>query len=213
MIDDLVTRGVTEPYRMFTSRAEYRLALRADNADQRLTPVGIAVGCVGRERAQAFERKSAALAAGRAALAGTRVSPQEAGRHGLKVNPDGLRRSLYQLLGQPEIGAGALVAAFPEVAAIPGEILDQLARDAHYAPYLERQADEVARLARDEAVELPERLDYAAMPGLSRELQAKLALVRPRTLGQAGRIEGMTPAALTLVLMKARQAEAGRRAS
>jgi tRNA uridine 5-carboxymethylaminomethyl modification enzyme len=205
MIDDLVTRGVTEPYRMFTSRAEYRLHLRADNADQRLTPLGIALGCVGPARKAAFERKLDDLGKAREIAETIRVTPPEAERAGLAVNRDGMRRSLFELLGYPGLGADVLRDSFPELRGIDQGILRQLERDAHYAPYLARQAQEVAQLRRDEAVALPAELDYAAMPGLSNELRAKLALVRPRTLGQAGRVEGMTPAALTLILMKARQ--------
>jgi tRNA uridine 5-carboxymethylaminomethyl modification enzyme len=208
MIDDLITQGVTEPYRMFTSRAEFRLQLRADNADQRLTPVGIAVGCVGGARKEAFERKLEALTAARGQMDAVRLSPDEAAAAGLSVNRDGSRRSLFELLGHPEIGADGLRAAFPALAALDAGVLAQLERDARYAPYLARQAREAEQLRRDEAVTLPGSLDYSGMAGLSNELRGKLARVRPRTLGQAGRIEGMTPAALTLVLMNARQVRA-----
>jgi tRNA uridine 5-carboxymethylaminomethyl modification enzyme len=209
MIDDLVTRGVTEPYRMFTSRAEFRLSLRADNADQRLTPVGLALGCVGEERRRAFGAKMEALAVAREVAAGLRVTPDEAAARGFAVNRDGVRRSLLDLMAYPEASVAALRAAFPEIAAVPEPVLQQLAHDARYAPYIERQRADVEGLRRDESEALPEDLDYAALPGLSNELKAKLGRIRPRSLGQAGRIEGMTPAALTLILMKLRQ-RAGR---
>ena len=213
MIDDLVTRGVTEPYRMFTSRAEYRLHLRADNADQRLTPRGIAAGCVGPARRVAFERKAAALADTRQLTESLSVSPPEAARHGLGVNQDGTRRSAFDLLGHPDLDVEAVRRAFPALLAVDDAILAQIQCDARYAPYLTRQAQDVARLRRDEAVALPATLDYARLSGLSNELRQKLTIVRPESLGQAARIEGMTPAALTLILARARQDEAARAAS
>lgn len=208
MIDDLVTKGVTEPYRMFTSRAEFRLQLRADNADQRLTALGISLGCVGVRRQSAFRGKIDGLKAARSLAAAISVTPPVAARLGAPVTSDGARRSLLELLAFPGVDPGQLFGAFPELSGVPPSVREQLLRDASYAPYLARQALEVARLRRDEAVRLPERLDYIGMPGLSAELQAKLDRVRPATLGQAGRIEGMTPAALTLILMRARQAGA-----
>ncbi|PZQ52517.1 MAG: tRNA uridine-5-carboxymethylaminomethyl(34) synthesis enzyme MnmG [Rhodovulum sulfidophilum] len=208
MIDDLVTRGVTEPYRMFTSRAEFRLQLRADNADQRLTPAGIALGCVSQARRIRFEAKMEALDAGRALSRSVRVTPGEAGARGIRVNQDGVRRDVLELFALPDAEIGAIRAAFPELDGIADPILTQLRREATYAPYLARQDGEAAQLRRDEEFELPDELNYGGMPGLSNELRGKLALVRPRTLGQAGRIEGMTPAALTLILMRARQTRA-----
>jgi tRNA uridine 5-carboxymethylaminomethyl modification enzyme len=213
MIDDLVTRGVTEPYRMFTSRAEFRLHLRADNADQRLTPLGVALGCVGPARRIAFEQKMEALTHARDVADTTRLSPSEAARLGLPVNQDGARRSLYELMSHPDLGLERLCEHFPELGAIDPGILRQLECDARYAPYIARQQADVALLRRDEAVTLPAALDYGGMAGLSNELRDKLARVQPRTLGQAARIEGMTPAALTLLLMKARQGTARRAAS
>jgi tRNA uridine 5-carboxymethylaminomethyl modification enzyme len=210
MIDDLVTRGVTEPYRMFTSRAEYRLHLRADNADQRLTPKGLELGCVGETRRRGFQTKLAALASARALTEGLQLTPPQAAERGLAVNQDGVRRSAFDLLGYPELGLDAIGAAFPELQALAPSILAQVERDARYAPYLARQTQDVARLRRDEAVGLPGELDYAALGGLSRELKDKLQAVRPQTLAQAARIEGMTPAALTLILMRARQGRAAR---
>jgi tRNA uridine 5-carboxymethylaminomethyl modification enzyme len=213
LVDDLVTRGVTEPYRMFTSRAEFRLQLRADNADQRLTPLGVTIGCVGEARRAAFERKMAALGRVRERALATIVTPPETARLGLAVKQDGARRSAFELLGYPDISLDAIGRAFPALGAEDPEILRQLERDARYAPYLERQAKDVARLRRDEAVPIPASLDYRHIAGLSGELRQKLEAVRPETVAQAARIEGMTPAALTLVLLRARQGEAARAAS
>jgi len=206
MIDDLVTRGVSEPYRMFTSRAEYRLTLRADNADQRLTRRGIAIGCVGTERSKQFLNKSGGLEAARAWAQLVSVTPSEANRFGLVLNQDGQRRSAYQLLSYPQIDVTVLARIWREAAAIDPKIAAQLETDAKYAVYVTRQAEDVERFRRDEALPLPDALDYAAIPGLSNELRQKLAAARPRTVGQADRIEGMTPAALALVALHARRA-------
>ncbi|HMK78626.1 MAG TPA: FAD-dependent oxidoreductase, partial [Xanthobacteraceae bacterium] len=199
MIDDLVTRGVTEPYRMFTSRAEYRLTLRADNADQRLTEKGIAIGCVGPERAAAFRTRKAALEDARRLARSLSVTPSEAGRHGIALNRDGQRRSAMDLLAYPTIGFADAVRVWPQLGAIAPAIAQQLETDAKYAVYLDRQAADVAAYRRDEALELPEALDFEAMTALSMEVRQKLQAIRPRTIGQAGRIDGMTPAALTLL--------------
>ncbi|MDA3888075.1 MAG: tRNA uridine-5-carboxymethylaminomethyl(34) synthesis enzyme MnmG [Allgaiera sp.] len=207
MIDDLVTRGVTEPYRMFTSRAEYRLSLRADNADQRLTPVGLAIGCVGPDRARAFAEKVDGLSAGRARLESTKLTPREMAGVGVKINPDGRRRSAFDLLSFPDVGFDQLLQADPSLAEIDPQYRTQLARDALYAQYIARQSEDVQALRRDESQGIPEDFAYDALSGLSNELRAKLARVQPRTLAQAGRVEGMTPAALTLILAKLRQAE------
>ncbi len=211
MIDDLVTRGVAEPYRMFTSRAEFRLSLRADNADQRLTPLGITLGCVGEVRRGAFLARAEALARGRAILGSVTVTPPVAAAAGIALNQDGRRRSAFVLLGLPGMSLDRLAALVPEAAAIDPGVARQLANDALYAGYLERQASEAAALRRDEAVAIPDAFDYAALGGLSAELHGKLDRIRPATLAQAARIEGMTPAALTLILATLRR-DARRRA-
>ena len=200
MIDDLVTRGVAEPYRMFTSRAEYRLSLRADNADQRLTPFGERVGCVGKERASVFHVKQRALTEGRAMLESITVSPSEANNAGLALKKDGRRRSAFELLGYKGVSRDQILALFPQAESIPIQAFDQLAIDALYASYLDRQAADIEAFQRDEALLLPKTLDYGSVHGLSNELQSKLMSTRPRTLGQASRIDGMTPAALTALL-------------
>jgi len=200
MIDDLVTRGVTEPYRMFTSRAEYRLTLRADNADQRLTDKGIAVGCVGAHRRRLHREKMAALAAARSLARSVSLTPNEAARHGLALNKDGQRRSAFELLSHPNIGIDELKGIWPRLGELPPKIAEQLEIDAKYDVYLSRQAADIAAYRRDEGLELPAELDYAELRGLSNEVRQKLAALRPRTIGQAGRIDGITPAALTLLV-------------
>ena len=199
MIDDLVTKGVTEPYRMFTSRAEYRLTLRADNADQRLTGRGIALGCVGSERQAHHTEKMAALTAAREFASSVALTPTEAERYGLMLNKDGRRRSGFELLSFPTIGIADLARIWPRLRDFPVKIQGQLEIDAKYDVYLSRQATDIAAFRRDESLQLPEDLDYAAVRGLSNEARQKLTSVRPRTVGQAGRIDGMTPAALTLL--------------
>ena len=205
LIDDLVTRGVTEPYRMFTSRAEFRLTLRADNADQRLTPRGTRLGLVGSARCERFERKSQALAAARVRAGALALTPGEAVRAGFRVNADGQRRNLLQLLAYPEIGFDDLSSVWPEIAAWSPEVREQVEIDALYAGYLDRQAADVEAFRRDENLRLPGELDYAAVGGLSHEVREKLAAVRPLTLGQAARIEGVTPGALTALLAHVRR--------
>ncbi|MEO6396328.1 MAG: tRNA uridine-5-carboxymethylaminomethyl(34) synthesis enzyme MnmG [Devosia sp.] len=200
MVDDLVTRGVAEPYRMFTSRAEFRLHLRSDNADQRLTQLGIDKGLVGGKRAEHFSRKSAALQAGRVLLDGLSATPSEARKAGIRVNADGHRRSAFALLAYPDVGTTDIALLWPEIGAIVTPILEQLSIDARYAVYLERQSQDVAAMRRDEAVSIPDWVDYAAIPGLSMELRQKLAQRRPASIAQAHAIEGMTPAAATLLL-------------
>ena len=199
MIDDLVTRGVAEPYRMFTSRAEYRLKLRADNADQRLTQFGIRLGCVGHVRAQTFAAKTRALSDARGLLDRLTLTPPEAARHGLALNQDGRRRSAYELLAYPDITLERLSSIWPELADQPECIAAQVAIDARYESYVRRQDADVAQLRRDEALIIPDGFDFAAIAGLSNEVRQKLDAARPATIAQAGRIDGMTPAALVLI--------------
>jgi tRNA uridine 5-carboxymethylaminomethyl modification enzyme len=200
MIDDLVTRGVTEPYRMFTSRAEYRLTLRADNADQRLTDRGITLGCVGPERARAHQTKMAALQDARALAQEVTLTPNEAERHGLSLRKDGQRRTAFELLSYPDVDVGTLARIWPRFGELAPRIAEQLEIDAKYAVYLSRQSADVESYRRDESLTLPEDIDYAALPGLSNEVRHKLQTHRPRTIGHAGRIDGITPAALTLLV-------------
>jgi tRNA uridine 5-carboxymethylaminomethyl modification enzyme len=206
LVDDLVTRGVSEPYRMFTSRSEYRLSLRIDNADERLTPRGLAAGCVGSPRAARFREQQEGLGRFRALLETLSLTPPEAARHGLDLNRDGVRRTAFQLLSFPHIGWDRLAGIWPDLAAAPRPIAERLETDATYAVYLDRQAADIAAFRRDEAVTLDGQLDFRSVPGLSAELQAKLGTVRPGTLGQAARIEGMTPAAITVLAAHARRA-------
>lgn len=213
MIDDLVTRGITEPYRMFTSRAEYRLTLRADNADQRLTRKGIAIGCVGAGRRQMFHVKHRALEEAKALASSLLVTPNEAERHGISLNKDGQRRSAFELLSYPNLGLEAVARIWPELGRIAPKIAEQLEIDAKYAVYLDRQSADIASYRRDESFELPEQLDYAALPGLSNEIRHKLQAHKPRTIGQAGRIDGITPAALTLLVAHVKRAGKGRPAA
>ncbi len=200
LIDDLVTRGVTEPYRMFTSRAEYRLVLRADNADQRLTEKGIAAGVVGSQRAQMFHVKHRALDAARSKLQALTLSPAKAQAAGWTINQDGRVRSAWEYLAYRAIGPGELMSVWPELQALDADVWTQLDIEALYAGYIERQSDDVAALRRDEDLTLPAGLDYAAIGGLSAEVRQKLEAVRPATLGQASRIEGVTAGALTALL-------------
>jgi tRNA uridine 5-carboxymethylaminomethyl modification enzyme len=199
MIDDLVTRGVTEPYRMFTSRAEYRLTLRADNADQRLTGRGVGIGCIGAARRRRHELKMMALSAARDFARSVSLTPSEADRHGLALNKDGQRRSAFELLSHPHIGIPDMAKIWPQFSDVPAKIAEQLEIDAKYDVYLSRQAADIAAYRRDEALTLPDNLDYSQLPGLSIEARQKLDFARPRTIGQAARIDGITPAALTLL--------------
>lgn len=206
MVDDLTTRGVSEPYRMFTSRAEFRLSLRADNADQRLTPLGLRLGCVGEDRQAVFVDKMERLGRGKERLDATQYTPRQLSEAGFKVNQDGARRSAFQILSFPDVGFADLLRLDPSYAEIDPESQEQLARDALYASYIDRQARDVAMMKRDEAQVIPEDFAYQPIDGLSNELKGKLDRARPENLAQAARIEGMTPAALSLILAKLRQA-------
>ncbi|WP_306114150.1 MULTISPECIES: tRNA uridine-5-carboxymethylaminomethyl(34) synthesis enzyme MnmG [unclassified Roseovarius] len=212
MIDDLITRGVSEPYRMFTSRAEFRLSLRADNADQRLTPKAIDLGCVSDARRKIFDQKMENLTTGRARLEECNFTPKELAAIGLKVNQDGTRRTGFQLLAFPDIDFTNLLQLDEALADIDGGIRDQLEKDALYANYIDRQNRDVEMLKRDEAQEIPADFDYALIPGLSNELRSKLSSARPGNLAQAGRLDGMTPAALTLIMARLRQDRRGKTA-
>lgn len=200
MIDDLVTRGVAEPYRMFTSRAEYRLSLRADNADQRLTGIGETIGLVGAERSRAFQDKRARLETGRRLAVSLQLTPNEAARHGIAVRQDGVRRNAAELLSLPDVDFAALTRVWPQLASLKPDVAEQLEIDAQYAGYLDRQEADILAFKRDESLLLPDDFDYATVTGLSTECRQKFSQIRPRTLGQAARIDGVTPAALTLVL-------------
>ena len=198
MIDDLVTRGVSEPYRMFTSRAEYRLTLRADNADQRLTAKGIAIGCIGAERAAFHVKKMDALARAKSLAQALTITPNEAASHGLALNKDGVRRSAFELMAYPEVDFARVAAIWPELIAITPKIAEHLEIDAKYDVYLKRQTADVAAFRRDESLSLVD-IDYADVPGLSNEARNRLNAARPMTVGQAGRLDGLTPAALGIL--------------
>jgi tRNA uridine 5-carboxymethylaminomethyl modification enzyme len=206
LIDDLTTQGVSEPYRMFTSRAEYRLTLRADNADRRLTAKGRVLGVVGAERGRAFAAKEAAIASAEQRLRELRLSPSEAGRHGLQVRRDGRVRDGLELLRLPEVGMARLAAIWPELAGMQKDVAEQLEIEAHYATYLGRQVADIASFRAEESLLLPKDLDLDAIAGLSSEVRARLAESRPATLGAAARLPGMTPAALTILYRYAQRA-------
>jgi len=210
MIDDLVTRGVSEPYRMFTSRAEYRLQLRADNADQRLTDKGIVLGCVGSTRTKLHAEKMNALKGAREFANSVSLTPKEAERFGLSLNKDGQRRSAFELLSYPNIAMADLAKIWPRFAQLDAKIAEQIEIDAKYDVYLSRQAADVAAYRRDESFTLPDDLDYENMRGLSNEAKQKLQQNRPRTIGHASKIDGITPAALTLLVAHVRR---GKRAA
>ena len=204
LIDDLITKGTSEPYRMFTSRAEYRLMLRADNADLRLTEKGMAVGAVGQARANGFIAKKAALQEARGRLAALKDTPTRLKHQGFAINQDGIWRSAAEMLGYPGVTLGALAKVWPELSTIPAEIAEQLEIEGRYAGYLERQEADIRAFRREESLQLPADLDFAAIGSLSTEIRDKLSRVRPATLGQAGRISGVTPAALTALLRHVR---------
>jgi len=208
LIDDLVSRGTEEPYRMFTSRAEYRLVLRADNADQRLTPRGLALGCVGSVREVAFARKSDDLTAARALVRALKLTPQQLRKHGLSVNADGVARSAADLLRHPDISWAQIIGVWPELGAISPEVAEQLEIDSRYAGYLDRQEAEIHAFRRDEELILPPDLDYSTVGSLSTEIRLKLNAARPANLGAASRISGVTPAALVALLRHVKRGEA-----
>jgi tRNA uridine 5-carboxymethylaminomethyl modification enzyme len=207
MIDDLTTRGVSEPYRMFTSRAEFRLSLRADNADQRLTPMAQKLGAISEERLNAFDAKMERLANGYALIKGETFTPKQAQTAGIDLSQDGERRTAFQILTFPNVEFDDLLPMMPALGEIDKETQRQLTREATYANYLSRQQRDIERIENDEAYKIPASFDYQPLDGLSNELKTKLVAVRPSTLGQAGRIEGMTPAALALLLAKIKQFE------
>jgi len=200
LVDDLVTLGTREPYRMFTSRAEYRLSLRADNADQRLTPLGMAIGCIGPAREQAFTAKAASLEAARSMVNTLRMTPAALNKQGIAVNQDGQPRTALQLLGYPGIDMPRLAQLWPELGGLAPAIVEQIEIDARYAGYMERQEADILAFRKDESLSLPTGLDYDAIGGLSAEVRLKLKAAQPATLGQAGRISGVTPAALSALL-------------
>jgi tRNA uridine 5-carboxymethylaminomethyl modification enzyme len=204
LIDDLVTKGVSEPYRMFTSRAEYRLTLRADNADQRLTGLGIAAGCVGVSRETVFQAKMAELNRAQGILRSLTLTPNGAQRHGIAVKLDGARRNALEFLALPEVNLQIVTRVWPQLSELNRDILETIQIDAQYSGYLGRQEADILAFRRDEGLKLPDDLDYEAVRGLSTEARQKLSRIRPATLGQASRIDGITPAALTLVLAHVR---------
>ena len=208
MIDDLVTRGAEEPYRMFTSRAEYRLSLRADNADLRLTPIGLQAGCIGPERARSFSRKSAALEDAMEFVKSAAATPAELARAGIRVNQDGVRRSIHDLLGYPEIDLARLRALWPALGALRADVAEQLEISGHYAGYMERQEADIVSFRKQESLHLPADLAYEDVAGLSTEIRGKLAAARPATIGAAARISGVTPVALTALLAHVRRRRA-----
>jgi len=205
MIDDLVTRGVAEPYRMFTSRAEFRLSLRADNADQRLTGLGVELGLVDNERAEAFSEKAKALEHASSVLMGYSLTPQEAARQGIKVKEDGKRRGAMELLSFPDVDLADLCSIWPDMVSLDPVIVGQLQKDALYANYLDRQQRDIDLLRKDEKLEIPLDFDFEGIPGLSNEIKAKLKAIRPASMAQAARIDGITPAALTLIVANIRK--------
>jgi tRNA uridine 5-carboxymethylaminomethyl modification enzyme len=205
MIDDLTSRGVAEPYRMFTSRAEYRLSLRADNADQRLTPRGMELGLVGRERAARFEKWDLDLGIWRNHLQALSLTPNEAAKVGLKLNQDGQRRSAFELLSYPEQTVDFLATIWPDLSAMSVKTREALEIEASYSVYMDRQAADIADIRREESKAIPADLDFTGLSGLSNELKQKLAHLRPANIAQASRLDGMTPAAISLLLVAVRR--------
>ena len=205
LIDDLITFGVTEPYRMFTARAEYRLMLRADNADQRLTPKGVSIGCVGREREICFKEKQGVLAQGSKIMKKNLATPFELEKYGIKINQDGIRRSAFDLIRYPDISMEKLCEIWPEIKTIEKDILEQIETDALYVGYVARQEADIVAFRKDEALEIPSDIDYTSIGSLSNEVRSKLIEIKPATLGAAARIPGITPAALVILLRYVRK--------
>jgi tRNA uridine 5-carboxymethylaminomethyl modification enzyme len=212
LIDDLITKGTEEPYRMFTSRAEFRLSLRADNADQRLTGRGIELGCVSEKRQVVYYNRMEALSSARGVLEHKSLTPTEAQKFGLSVNQDGTRRSGFDLLCYPDVSFQDLTSIWDDLNLIPQDVARQLENDAKYEKLLERQRTDIAALKRDEKYTIPKEFSYDGLSGLSTELCCKLKQSRPETLGQASRIDGMTPAALTLILSRIKKFSQAKRA-
>ncbi|MCK5041783.1 MAG: tRNA uridine-5-carboxymethylaminomethyl(34) synthesis enzyme MnmG, partial [Sphingomonadales bacterium] len=201
MIDDLVTRGTREPYRMFTSRAEYRLHLRADNADRRLTELGHDVGLVGGDRWLSFEKKRSDIAQLKEKLSAVNMSPNQAEKHGVRINKDGVRRTGLEILSYKDVTLSQLKTIWPDdIPDMGSRVVEQVEIDAHYHSYLERQEADIVAFRKDEALKIPEDLNFSEIPGLSSELVEKFEIARPATLGAAGRISGVTPASLTVLL-------------
>jgi len=211
LVDDLVSRGVTEPYRMFTSRAEFRLSLRADNADERLTPLAIRLGAAGPERAARFDQWQHRIERARSLARSLTMTPNEALRHGIAINRDGVRRSAYDLLAYPDVKMAHLISIWPELGVLDAKTVEMLETEAAYSVYLDRQRADISMMAREEALRIPEETSFDLVPGLSNELKHKLATRRPRSIAEAQRIDGMTPAALAVIIAYLRRKAAAQR--
>jgi tRNA uridine 5-carboxymethylaminomethyl modification enzyme len=207
MIDDLTARGITEPYRMFTSRAEFRLSLRADNADERLTPLAMQLGIASRERVRRYEGRREALESARSLAKSLSITPSEAKKRGLELNQDGVRRSAYDLLATKDLTLTSLSGLWPELGSIDSKTAEHLETEAKYAVYLDRQSADAAQIRREEQRTIPNDLDFSTVPGLSNEIKQKLRLRKPRSLAEAQRIDGMTPAAIAIIVSHIRHAE------
>ncbi len=210
MVDDLTSRGVSEPYRMFTSRAEFRLSLRADNADERLTPMADRLGILGSARRTRFDERTRELDAAREMAKRLNITPNAAASMNLHLNQDGVRRSAYELLAFPDIDLARLTAIWPELSSVKGRVAEALEIEARYAVYLERQKTDVAAMEREEALLIPQSIDFSAVSGLSNELKQKLKQRQPRSIAEAQRIDGMTPAALALIIAQIRRSSIAR---
>ena len=200
MIDDLITKGVSEPYRMFTSRAEYRLSLRADNADQRLTPSGIKINLVGKNRSKIFLDKQKKLTQILDYLHSNLISPNEASKYKIKIAQDGVKRTGIELMAQRNLNMAKIRQIWPTIPTFGANLDDQVEIDAHYSGYLKRQSHDIAAFKKDESIRIPDKIDYDIFSGLSNEIKSKLKMIRPKTLGQALRIDGVTPAAAIILL-------------